>query len=128
MKTFPFTVYDSRISIYQILLDGKLDDLQLRSAGTAAESQDVHDDRVALPELADGFTEGLCVRDRYAVDPLDDVALAQSIVAIRSLYVRDKALRADLLHDQTLLPLQFVAGGKCRRKLRQGEAERLCFV
>src|SRR4051812_31150410 len=128
MKTFPFTVYDSRNSIYRILLNGKLDDLQLRPTRAAAKCEDVQDDRVTFPELVDGLAKGLGVRDRHAVDPLYDVALAESIVAIRGLDVCDKALGADLLYDQTFLPLQFVAGSQRGRELGQRQAEWLCLV
>src|SRR4051812_13001343 len=104
MKTFPFTIYDSRIAIYSVLLHRELHDLQLRPARTATECEDVQNDGVAFLQFADSIAERLRICDRHSVDALNNVALAESgIVAVGRFDVGDEAFGVDLLDDQSLL-------------------------
>ena len=85
----------------------------------------MQDDRVAFFQFCDRFREHFSVGHRLAVDPLDDVALAQRIFAVGGLDIRDKAVRADLFDDKAFLPLELITGGKRRREFGQRQPERL---
>jgi hypothetical protein len=76
----------------------------------------VQHDRIAGFQFARHFVKSFHIRDRDAIDALNQIALVERVAAGRRFYVGNKARRIDVLNEQTFLSFE---SGRSRERGRQ---------